>query len=66
MAVGIATARDLKFMPLRDASLLDDENLAVVMETCEKHGIQPWIERVGSGPEVMVVIEDGVIKEVRE
>jgi hypothetical protein len=35
-------------------------------QLAEEHGAQLWLERVGTGAEVGVVIEDGEVIEVRD
>lgn len=66
MAVAMALAPTLKVCLIRDGSLLDDKNLALVAEMAAEAGAQVWLERVGHGQEVSVVIEDGQVSEVRE
>lgn len=65
MAVAVAVLADpkIRVLLIRDGSLLDERNLQLVEELCAKHGFQPWIERVGAGPEVTVVLEDGAVVE---
>lgn len=46
---------------IRDASLLDDDSLAMVERFATEHGCQVWMERVGDGDECQIVIEDGEI-----
>jgi hypothetical protein len=66
MGVAMALNPTLKVCLIRDGSLLDDKNLALVAEMAAEQGGQVWLERVSDGPEVSVVIEDGSVKEVRE
>lgn len=66
MAVAMALNPALKVCLIRDGSLLDDKNLALVAQMAAEHGGQCWLERVGKGEEVSVVIEDGQVSEVRE
>jgi len=63
VAMGFAMNPDVKVMLIRDGSLLDDDNLRLIAEMAEENGGQVWIERVGDGPEVSVLIEDGSIRE---
>ena len=44
-----------------DGSLLDDGNLAMIADMAEEHDAQVWVERVGDGPEVSILIEEGEI-----
>lgn len=65
VAIGLAMNPSLKVLLIRDGSLLDDESLFDIGQMAEKAGAQVWIERVGEGDEVSVVIEDGAVKEDR-
>lgn len=65
VAIGLALNPKLKVLLIRDGSLLDEENLKLVAELAEAHGAQVWMERVGDGDEVAVVLEDGSVKEDR-
>jgi len=59
MAMGIAMNPKLKVVLIRDGSLLDEENLQVIAEMAERAKAQVWLERVGKGKEVSVIMEDG-------
>jgi hypothetical protein len=61
-AMGFSMNPDLKVLLIRDGSLLDNTNLKLLAEMAEKEDAQIWIERVGEGEEVSVIIEDGAIK----
>lgn len=63
VAMGIALNPKLKVLLVRDASLLDEDNLALVANMAAQHDCQVWLERVGEGEEVSVVLEDGMIKQ---
>lgn len=63
VAMGLAMNPDLRVMLIRDGSLLDEENLALVSKMAEENDAQIWIERVGNGAEISVLIEDGTVKE---
>lgn len=65
VAIGFAMQPKLKIALIRDGSLLDKKSLALVAETAEQCGGQCWIEVVGEGEEVQVVLEDGMVKEDR-
>jgi DNA repair exonuclease SbcCD ATPase subunit len=62
VAMGLALNPKLRVMLIRDGSLLDKKSLAIVAEMAEQHDAQVWMERVGDGAEVSVVIEDGEVK----
>lgn len=68
ISVAIAAAMNpkLRVMLVRDGSLLDPESLALLGQLAKEHDIQVWIEMVGKGEHVQVVIEDGSVSEVRE
>jgi len=59
VGMGMAMNPRLKVLLIRDGSLLDDDNLALLSHMAAEHGAQVWLERVASGKEVSVVIEDG-------
>jgi hypothetical protein len=60
-AIGIAQNPKLKALLIRDGSLLDDDNLALIKQVASEFKAMLWIERVGKGKEATVVIEDGEI-----
>jgi hypothetical protein len=60
-AIGMALNPELKVMLIRDGSLLDAESLRLLSELAERADHQIWIERVSTGEEVSVVIEDGLV-----
>lgn len=63
VAMGLAMNPELKILLIREGSLLDSKNLAMIAEMAEKADAQIWIERVGKGSECSIIIEDGEIKE---
>jgi len=63
MAMGIAMNPKLRIVLIRDGSLLDEDNLRMIAEMAEKAKAQVWLERVGEGKEVSVILEDGIVKE---
>lgn len=64
-AMGIALNPTIKVLLIRDGSLLDEDNLRLLSEMADQYGMQIWVERVGDGEEVSVVLEDGEVKEDR-
>lgn len=62
VAMGLAMNPGLKVLLVRNGSLLDKKNLAMVSEMAEAAGAQIWIERVGEGDECSVIIEDGEVR----
>lgn len=61
VAMGLALNPKLRVVLIRDGSLLDDDSLRLVAEMAAEKDSQVWIERVGKGEEVSVVIEDGAV-----
>lgn len=66
ISVAIAAAMNpkLRVMLVRDGSLLDDANLALLKELCVSFDLQCWVERVGHGAECSVIIADGEVEGV--
>jgi len=53
---------ELKVLLIREGAFLDEDNLAMVSKMADDAGGQLWIERVGTGKEMTVIMEDGSIK----
>ncbi len=66
MALGLAMNPKLKVLLIKDGSLLDEDNLAMISKMAEKAGGQIWIERVGLGKEMTVILEDGEVKSAKK
>ncbi len=64
VAIGLHMNPKLRIMLVRDGSLLDETNLQLLQSLAEKNDAQIWVERVGNGPEISVLIEDGTISSV--
>lgn len=62
VAMGLAMNPKLRVLLIRDGSLLDEESLRLVSEMAHAADAQVWIERVGKGKEVEVIIEDGMVE----
>lgn len=62
ISIGIAMNPKLKIMLIRDASLLDEDNMKMIEQIANDSNCQLWIERVGDDGKCSVVIEDGEIK----
>lgn len=62
VAMGLALNPTIKVLLIRDGSLLDEENLGMVAEMAAEAGAQVWLERVGEGQEVAIILEDGLVK----
>jgi hypothetical protein len=61
VAICVAMNPEFPVALIRDASLLDDDTLAMVEQFAVEHGCQVWMERVGHGEECQVIIEDGLV-----
>jgi len=62
VALALAMNPELKVMLIRDGSLLDEDNLAMIAKMAEDAGGQVWIERVGEGEEMTIIMEDGEVR----
>jgi len=49
IGIGFALRPDLRVVTVHDASLLDDEGMALIAQLAAEHDGQVWLERVGSG-----------------
>ncbi len=63
VAMGLAMNPKLRVLLIREGSLLDEKNLAMVAKMAAAADAQIWIEKVSKGPECFVIIEDGSILE---
>lgn len=61
IAIRVALNPSLQFCFLKDGSLLDEEQLALLAAFAEEKGLQLFIERVGTGAECDIVISEGRI-----
>jgi DNA repair exonuclease SbcCD ATPase subunit len=61
VAIGLKMNPKLRILLIREGSLLDEKNLAMVAKMAEKADAQIWLERVSKGSECSVIIEDGQI-----
>jgi len=59
--MGLAMNPKLKVLLIRDGSLLDEDNLKLIADMAKEADGQVWIERVGKGEEVSVIIEEGEV-----
>lgn len=62
VAIALALNPKLRVMLIRNGSLLDSDGMALVAQMAEAAEAQVWIERVGEGDDVSIVIEDGEVK----
>jgi len=61
VAIGLAMNPQLRVLLIREGSLLDASNLALIADMATKADAQIWLERVSKGAECTVVMEDGAI-----
>lgn len=62
MALALAGDPEIRVVLIRDASLLDDDSMALVASMAEERGAQVWLERVGDRDPGAIVIEDGGVR----
>jgi DNA repair exonuclease SbcCD ATPase subunit len=63
VAMALALNPNVRVILIRDASLLDAENLRVIEEMAAERDAQIWLERVDDSGEIGIVIEDGQVRE---
>jgi len=63
VAMGLAMNPKLRVILIREGSLLDNKNLAMVADMAAEADAQIWCERVSKGSECSVIIEDGEVQE---
>lgn len=61
MAIAIAMNPTIRIVRIKDASLMDEECVALVAEMAEAAKCQVWLEMVRTDGQVCIVIEDGRI-----
>ena len=61
LAMAMALNPKLRVIRILDGSLLDADNLALIAEMATVSDYQVWIERVGDGDGIGVVIDDGAV-----
>lgn len=64
LAMAIAANPKLRVVRIMDGSLLDVDGMRMVAETAAEHDMQVWMEKVGTGDGVGVIIEDGQVSNV--
>lgn len=62
LALAIAASPNLRDVWIRDASLLDEDHLALVAADAEAAGVRCWLERVGTADEDAIIIVDGEVQ----
>jgi hypothetical protein len=61
VAIAMAMNPTVRVILIRDASLLDSENMALIEEMAGERDMQVWLERVDESGEIGIVIEDGLV-----
>jgi DNA repair exonuclease SbcCD ATPase subunit len=64
MAIAMALNKKLRVILVKDASLLDEDNMKIIEEMAGDNDYQVWLEKVDSSGEVGIYIEEGVIKAI--
>jgi hypothetical protein len=62
VAIAMAKNPQVRVILIRDASLLDSANLAVITQMAAEQSYQVWLERVGDADESGIVIEEGQVR----
>jgi DNA repair exonuclease SbcCD ATPase subunit len=62
VAIGLAMNPKLRVLLIREGSMLDSKNLAMVAKMAEKADAQIWMERVSKGKECQIIMEDGSVR----
>ena len=62
IAIAMRGHADLRVIRVRDASLLDEDSMALLETMAIDADYQVWMERVDSSGEVGIVLEDGHVK----
>lgn len=63
VAIGLAMNPKLRILLIREGSMLDSKNLAMVAKMAADADAQIWLERVSKGSECSIIMEDGSVKE---
>lgn len=62
VAMAAAMNPKLRVVLVKNASLLDEDNLALLAKLADEYELQVWIERVGTKDPSAIIIEDGMVK----
>jgi AAA domain len=63
-AIGMAGKPELRFLLIRDGSLLDDNGLAILEQMAHENDYQILMEKVDTSGKIGIFMEDGTIKTV--
>lgn len=61
VAIAMAANPKLRVIRIKEGSLLDQDNLALIAGMAREHDYQVWIERVDTSGKIGIVIEDGAV-----
>lgn len=61
LAIAAAMNPTIRIALIRDGSLLDDQSMVLLHQLANEYDLQVWIEVVGKGDNVSVIIEDGEV-----
>jgi DNA repair exonuclease SbcCD ATPase subunit len=64
LSISMALNPTLKVLRIKDGSLLDAKNRAIISKQVKDHGYQIWFESVGSDSSVGILVEEGSIVSV--
>lgn len=64
VAIAMAANPKLRVIRIKEGSLLDTDNLALIAAMARERDYQVWIERVDTSGKVGIVIEDGMVAAV--
>ena len=65
-AIGMANKPELRFLLIREGSLLDDANLAILEQMAHEHDFQILLEIVDVSGKVGIFMEEGAVKTVNK
>ena len=61
VAVAMAMNPKLRVIRIKEGSLLDPENVALIAEMARKHDYQVWLEAISGHSPAAILIEDGMV-----
>lgn len=61
-AIGMAANPELRVLRIKDGALLDSESMKLLAELADAEDFQLWVEVVGEGEGVGIVMENGTIR----
>jgi hypothetical protein len=64
LAISMALNPKLRVLRIKDGSLLDSKNRAIIAETVKDKGYQLWYESVGTDARVGILIEEGEVASI--